>query len=259
MDDRENMDNSTLWSLIIESVENGFYDNPSFQDDDIWKKFDLESLPTPPSSPIYEPYEREIDTVLNKTLSSTHHLDDEVLSQTFTVLPNKDLDTDTQLQNSLIKDCMWSAPGLIAAGFLPGDSVTGSSVCSNSSTSCNNTTHSPKQSKLLDSSSNTLVDENSNTICKKLNVDINTKDCVDPASVFPCPTSRSNSRNGSPDPVSSDSSLSFHGYDLGMDTPSASSDSGVYLNNLLFVVILSWFPFFSPDNYILRFSLFIAM
>ena len=202
MEDSEYMDTCTMCG------DKGMYDSPSLSED-IWKKFDLDlecnkidtSYPTPPSSPQHE-FCSDTEDVLKNNL---HNLDDESLSRTFIGITT-DLDN---IQCNLIQDCMWSAPGLVAAGLLPGESVK--------------------------SKTEPTVDENSNNISpsKKVSqLDINTKDCVDPAAVFPC-----SSRNNSPTPALPALSQSQDsGYDLGLDTPSASSDneSGWYYHLITF-------------------------
>lgn len=153
--------------------------------EDIWKKFEL--LPTPPRSPKHEPLgSPEVDTRLNLALVS------DKLDPPSGLLSPLSLDEDN-LQANLIQDCMWSAPGLQAAGLTTEvQKVQHKKVCT-------------------DNVNFKVVRVNGTS----LDI-INTTECVDPAAVFPYPL---NDRKKTP-------VLSLA---LGAETPSESGEFSTFL------------------------------
>lgn len=126
--------------------EEEFYQNTPSEDP--WK----ELLPTPPHSPKHDPFGGpEGETMLDLKLVSDK-LDARRVGE-------------KSLQSNLIQDCMWSAPGLLAAGIITTAEWTKAKPCENVITNVDNT-----NSKVLSTT-----------------VDINTSECVDPAAVFPYP------------------------------------------------------------------------
>ena len=218
---KETMDYQTLESCVFNletDLDKAFYDSDTDKEFaekhslDLWAKCkcmknkEMQSLDllTPPTSPQHDPFNGTCDLFTNDLLNEAiSNVDDDTLTQTYLaaeLFAETNLDTDSLTAN-LIQDCMWSGPGLSAAGF-------------------NIPSIQKKRTKSVDENCNTIVD-------KKTNLDIKRTDCVDPAVVFPV----SNSRNSSPTPCTSLSSPidSPQDWITGLDTPSA-SESGRYFD-----------------------------
>jgi hypothetical protein len=136
--------------------ENFYVDNTAATVvDDMWKKFDLP--PTPPLSPKHDASVGigDGDDVLNTMLD---------LSVVFDKLESRKTSrsssfSENGLQSNLIQDCMWSAPGLAAAG-----------ICAD------------VKKEATESDKSMPLSQNI--------VDINSNECVDPTAVFPYPVNQ---------------------------------------------------------------------
>lgn len=169
----EDMDYNSMEPLFfgMEDIQEDFYDDNLGKD--LFKKFELSLLPTPPRSPKHEPFPSDTGDQVERNLQRVSKVlldENDPISRTM-------VDCTCFNASNLIQDCMWSAPGLLAAGLLsPADikKAGGKSL-------------SPPSSPEAETNSCHKKEECSQKISSK--VDINSNECVDPAAVFPYPVS----------------------------------------------------------------------
>ncbi len=202
------MDYEAVQPLFIGDDNDEFYEDSMGKD--LFKKFTL--YPTPPGSPDHEPTTPDLDPDSRLALGS-HNLEDyESLSHTRLSPLSEECDDCLEQSSNLIQDCMWSAPGLAAAGLLsPSDMKKSIS----------------KVSQSIERTSCTVVGTNPRIRHRSPE---GPSMCVDPTAVFPYPVSGS-SEDG---PSSSAHRLPFsQTLSLGSvaETPSP-SESGMYIGIL---------------------------